>query len=226
MSGWKTGQTTGKFWQNLFSPWGRRRKRPVFVAEASGRWRGRSKSFSQRLEGHLTAMGRRGAAHEVSAARRSGMELRRAVRGRELLANLAERLLLWLLTGIVLLKNVVGFWRDLGMLCREWLLRPVLHPPFDYAHFADAVQEGRLHRACARVSLRREPGWHADDGEVRTQGGRLSLPVLELREEAERAKMFGLDSEEEELTADALTDQAWALRSRLRGAGRGGPRDA
>ncbi len=192
------------------------------VTESAGRWRGRGKSFSQRLEGHLTAMGRRGGAHEASITRRSGMESRRGVHGREMLASLVERALLWLLTGIVLLKNVVGFWRDIGMICREWLLRPLLHAPLEYAHFASEVQEGRLHRACEKVSLRREPGWHGDDGEAGTVG-RLSLPTLESREEAEQAKIFGLDSEEEDLSDEALTDQAWALRSRLRGSRREDP---
>ncbi|WP_130470477.1 hypothetical protein [Candidatus Magnetaquicoccus inordinatus] len=220
MSGWKSGQSGKRLLPNLSSLWGRRRKKPLYVAESGGRWRGRNHTFAQKLEGHLTAIGKRTASHEASISRRSGGEMRRGVRWREILATLAERFLLWLLTGIVFLKNILSFWRDVGMILRELLLRRMLYPPFSFATFAREVQAARLESACRTASLRREPGLHSPEGQAMARGSSLLLPTLEEREEVERAKMFDLDSEEEDLSDEELTDQAWALRSRLRENGR------
>ncbi|MBF0184617.1 MAG: hypothetical protein HQM06_09550 [Magnetococcales bacterium] len=213
MKGWKSAQTGHRFLPRAVTDWWRRKKRAQQAQEASGRWRGRGHSLSQKLEGHLTAMGKRRSAPEAVASRRAGGESRRGIRGREWLAVLTERVLLWLLTGIVLLKNIVDFWIDVWLISREWLLRRLLYPPFAFDTFASEVQVGRLHAGSQSVARRREPGWQAEDTEPVV--ARAALPTVEGREEAERAKIFGLDVEEEELSDDELTDQAWALRTRL-----------
>ncbi len=201
--------------QMTSSAWWRRKKRPTGPNDQSGSLRTRNQRFAQKVD---SSQGARIAPRERPVPRRGGVpDPKWGVRAQEWLAILTERGLLWGVEGFIILKNGVGFWQDLWLAGREWVVRKIFPAPVNFESFAQDVLEGRLKSGCQTS----ERGSHWEKGGSGPVG--LTVPHIPhpagLREEVERAKIFTLDSEEEDLSEDLLEDQAGALRSRLSGAG-------
>ncbi|MBF0400990.1 MAG: hypothetical protein HQL90_09510 [Magnetococcales bacterium] len=210
MNGFKPGQRVRRLAQVASFAWWRRNKKSALSSDSQGRFFGRSKSFAQKVDINPPS---RSTPLEGAVARRGAiLDYKWGLLGRELLMGLVEKAILLVVGSFILLKNGLGFVRDLWLSGRELVVRRFVPDTFSFATFEREVLEGRMQQACQ--VLEKQP----NRGQV---GGRdpaavmASLQSYGLREEVERAKISFLDTEEEDLPEDVLEDQAGALRSRL-----------
>ncbi|MEO5348073.1 MAG: hypothetical protein H7836_00255 [Magnetococcus sp. YQC-3] len=213
MSWFKPGQKVHRIAQVASIGWWRRRKRVSLLSGHLGRFRMRNKLFAQKVDASAAA---KGASHDAPPLRRGvSADPKWGLRMREWSTGLTERTLLLLVESLLLMKSVGGFWQDLWLAGRELLSRrfsPVADP---FLTFQEDVLRGRMQNGCRTGE--RDAHWERVEVDPIAVA---ELPILQrtgLREEVERAKIFTLDSEEEDLPEDLLTDQAGALRSRLAG---------
>ncbi|MEO5363052.1 MAG: hypothetical protein H7838_05450 [Magnetococcus sp. DMHC-8] len=213
MNWFRPGQKIHRIAQVVSLAWWRRRKKAAVPSDQQGRLRARHKPFAHKLDG---SQGPKPSVRDALTPRRgaTSSDPRWGMRVREMLTGLTEGVLLRVVALLIILKNVVGFWRDLWLSGQELLARWLLPAPVNLESFAEEVQAGRLKSGCHLPE--RGPNWERPEPDPAALTGALVHPVG-LREEVERVKMSILDTEEEDLPDDLLEDQAGALRSRLAG---------
>ena len=215
MNWFKPGQKVHRIAQA--AGWWRRRKRVALLSDHLGRLRMRNKLFAQKVEGSATG---KGVPHDAPTLRRGvPADPKWGLRMREWLTGLTERTLLLVVESLLILKSVGGFWQDLWLSGRELLARKFSPADDPFATFQEDVLRGRLQSGC--LTGEREAHWERLEVDPIPVAELPTLHRAGLREEVERAKIYNLDNEEEDLSEDILTDQAGALRSRLAGVARG-----